>query len=87
MNFACHRIDPFDQGSDGLGEFGVLLEQGFHALGERGVLPHHFDQHAGLLVHLRLPLLTDLVELLAMLGVGQARHLVAVGLTGLRQQD
>jgi hypothetical protein len=87
MDLARHRIDPFDKGSDGLGEFGILLEQGFHTLGKRRVLLHHLDQHAGLLAHLRLPLLTDLVELLAMLGVGEARHLVAVGLTGLRQQD
>ena len=87
MDLACHRVDPFDQGSDGLGEFGVLLEQSFHAFGQRRVLLHHFDQHAGLLAHLRLPLLADLVEFLAMLGVGEARHLVPVGLTGLRQQD
>ena len=73
--------------SDRLREFGVLLEQGFHALGQRGVLLQHFDQHAGLLARLRLALLTDLVEFFAMLGVGEARHLVAVGLTGLRQQN
>src|SRR6202034_23223 len=29
----------------------------------------------------------DLVEFFAMLGVGEARHLVAVGLPGLRQQN
>jgi hypothetical protein len=87
MDLARHRVDPFDQGSDGLGEVGVLLKQGLHALGQRRVLLHHFEQHARLLAHLRLPLLTDLVEFLAVLGVGEARHLVPVGLTGLRQQD
>ena len=52
-----------------------------------GVLPQHLDQHAGLLPHLLLALLADQVQLFAMLRVGEARHLVAVGLTGLRQQD
>ena len=38
-----HGVDPLDEGADRFGELGVLLEQGLHALGERGVLPHHFD--------------------------------------------
>jgi hypothetical protein len=48
-----------------------LLEEGFHPLSKRGVLLQHFDQaYAGLLAHLRLALLADLVKLLAVLGVG-----------------
>jgi hypothetical protein len=85
MDLAHHRVDPFDEGSDRLGELCVLLQKRFHPFGKRGILAQHFDQHARLLAHLRLALLADQMKLLAMLGVGEARHLVPVSLTGLRQ--
>jgi hypothetical protein len=87
VDLGGHCVDPFDEGPDRFRKFGVLLEQGFHPLGKGRVLLQHFDHHAGLLAHLCLALLADLVEFFAMLGVGKARHLVAVGLTGLRQQN
>ena len=69
------------------GQLGVLPEQRLDALGQRCVLLKHVDEEARLLLHLRLTLLVDLMQFLAVLGVGDAVRLVAVGLARLGEQD
>ncbi len=78
-----HRFDALDETPDRLRQFGVLLEQLFYASGERRVLLHHLDEQRGLRFHLRLTLVADAVQFLAVLRVGDAVRLVAVRLSRL----
>jgi hypothetical protein len=72
---------------DGLGQRGILLQQDAKLFRQSSVQVQHFDQKVGLFLHLQLAILADLVQVLAVQGVGVAVRLIAVGLPGLRQQD
>lgn len=67
-------------------QFNPLAERLRHG-GQFGILAHHFHEERGLLVGHFLAFLAGFGEGLAVLGIGIGVGFVAVGLTGLREQD